>query len=227
MRPSAGEGRGIAVSRNPDSERKQTQDNRRGVSRRGLLQSIGVTTAVGPALLEETAQAQTPPAVVGPGAVPITLTINGKPAQVSVEPRETLLDVLREKLDLTGAKRVCDRGTCGACSVLVNGKVMYACTILAIDAQGKQITTIEGFAMSGGRPHPVVQAFVNNDAQQCGYCTPGFVVAAKAFLDRNPNPTYEQVKDGLGGNLCRCGTYVGIRKAVLEAAKAMKGGSNA
>jgi xanthine dehydrogenase YagT iron-sulfur-binding subunit len=224
---SAGEGRGIAVSRHPDSELKQPQDNRRGVSRRGLLQSIGVTTAVGPALLEETAQAQTPAGVVGPGAVPITLTINGKPAKVSVEPRETLLDVLRNKLDLTGAKRVCDRGTCGACSVLVNGKVMYACTILAIDAQGKQITTIEGFALSGGKPHPVVTAFVNNDAQQCGYCTPGFVVAAKAFLDRNPNPTYEQVQEGLGGNLCRCGTYMGIRKAVLEAAKAMKGGTNA
>ena len=186
-----------------------------------------MTTAVGPALLEETAEAQTPAGVMGPGAVPITLTINGKPAKVSVEPRETLLDVLRNKLNLTGAKRVCDRGTCGACSVLVNGKVMYACTILAIDAQGKQITTIEGFALSGGRPHPVVTAFVNNDAQQCGYCTPGFVVAAKAFLDRNPNPTYEQVQEGLGGNLCRCGTYVGIRKAVLEAAKAMKGGSNA
>jgi xanthine dehydrogenase YagT iron-sulfur-binding subunit len=215
------------VSRHPDSELKPTHENRRGVSRRGLLQSIGVTGAVAPALLEQSAQAQTPAGVVGPGAVPVTLNINGKPMKVSVEPRETLLDVLRNKLDLTGAKRVCDRGTCGACSVLVNGKVMYACTILAIDAEGKQITTIEGFALSGGRPHPVVSAFVNNDAQQCGYCTPGFVVAAKAFLDANPNPTYEQVKDGLGGNLCRCGTYVGVRQAVLEAAKAMKGGRNA
>ncbi len=191
------------------------------------MQSIGVTGAVAPALLEQPAEAQTAAGVMGPGAVPVTLTINGKPMKVSVEPRETLLDVLRNKLDLTGAKRVCDRGTCGACSVLVNGKVMYACTILAIDAQGKQITTVEGFALSGGRPHPVVAAFVNHDAQQCGYCTPGFVVAAKAFLDTHPNPTYEQVKDGLGGNLCRCGTYVGIRQAVLEAAKTMKGGSNA
>jgi xanthine dehydrogenase YagT iron-sulfur-binding subunit len=215
------------VSRHPDSELKSNHENRRGVSRRGLLQSIGVTGAVAPALLEQPAEAQTAAGVMGPGAVPVTLTINGKPMKVSVEPRETLLDVLRNKLDLTGAKRVCDRGTCGACSVLVNGKVMYACTILAIDAQGKQITTVEGFALSGGRPHPVVAAFVNHDAQQCGYCTPGFVVAAKAFLDTHPNPTYEQVKDGLGGNLCRCGTYVGIRQAVLEAAKTMKGGSNA
>ncbi|MBI4889574.1 MAG: (2Fe-2S)-binding protein [Acidobacteria bacterium] len=191
------------------------------------MQSVGATGAVAPALIPEQAAAQTAAGVVGPGAVAITLTINGKPLKATVEPRETLLDVMRHQLDLTGAKRVCDRGTCGACSVLVNGKVAYACSILAIDAQGKQITTIEGFSMTAGKPHALVAAFVNNDAQQCGYCTPGFVVASKAFLDRNPNPTYEQVKDGLGGNLCRCGTYMGIRKAVLEAAKTMKGGSNA
>lgn len=191
------------------------------------MQGVGVTGAVAPALIPEQAEAQTAAGVVGPGAVPVTLTINGKPMKVTIEPRETLLDVLRNHLDMTGAKRVCDRGTCGACSVLVNGKVMYACSILAIDAQGKQITTIEGFSMTAGKPHPVVAAFVNNDAQQCGYCTPGFVVASKAFLDHHPNPTYEQVKEGLGGNLCRCGTYVGIRKAVLEAAKTMKGGANA
>lgn len=204
----------------------------RGFSRRGFMHGIGVTSAVAPALVGEQAAAQTPAGVVGPGAVAVTLTINGKAMKVSVEPRETLLDVLRNNLDMTGAKRVCDRGTCGACSVLINGKVVYACSTLAIEAQGKQVTTIEGFALAGGQPHPVVAAFVNNDAQQCGYCTPGFVVASKAFLDRNPNPTYEQVKDGLGGNLCRCGTYVGIRKAVLEAARTMKpaaakGGSNA
>ncbi|WP_228486587.1 (2Fe-2S)-binding protein [Paludibaculum fermentans] len=209
-----------------DPENREKRKGR-GFSRRGFMQGIGVTGAVAPALLPEQAQAQTPPGVMGPGAVAITLNINGKPMKATVEPRETLLDTLRNQLDITGAKRVCDRGTCGACSVLVNGKVSYACSILAIDAQGKQITTIEGFAMSGGKPHAVVQAFVNNDAQQCGYCTPGFVVASKAFLDHTPNPTYEQVKDGLGGNLCRCGTYVGVRKAVLEAAKMMKGGSNA
>jgi xanthine dehydrogenase YagT iron-sulfur-binding subunit len=186
------------------------------------MQGVGVSSALSTGLLEQEASAQTP-AVQGPGEVGITLTINGKPVQLTVEPRTTLLDALRNQLDLTGAKRVCDRGTCGACSVLVNNKVMYACSILAVDAVGKNITTIEGFAMQGGKPHPVVQAFVNNDAQQCGYCTPGFVVAAKAFLDRNPNPTYDQVKDGLGGNLCRCGTYVGVRKAVLEASKSMRG----
>lgn len=156
---------------------------------------------------------------MGPAEVPVTLNINGKDMRTSVEPRETLLDTLRAKLDLTGAKRVCDRGTCGACTLVMNGRVVYSCTVLAVDAVGKKIETIESLT-AGSRPHPIVPAFVNNDAQQCGYCTPGFVMAAKAFLDRNPNPTYEQVKAGLGGNLCRCGTYVGIRKAVLEAAKA-------
>jgi xanthine dehydrogenase YagT iron-sulfur-binding subunit len=198
------------------------------------MQGAGVSGVVAPALLESQAEAQTSAAVQGPGAVPITLNVNGKPVNLKVEPRETLLDVLRNNLDLTGAKRVCDRGSCGACSVLVNGKVMYACSILAIEAQGKSIATIESMVPAGGRPHPIVAAFVDNDAQQCGYCTPGFVVATRAFLEKNPNPTYDQVKDGLGGNLCRCGTYVGIRKAVLQAAKIMKapaaasqGGSNA
>jgi xanthine dehydrogenase YagT iron-sulfur-binding subunit len=159
----------------------------------------------------------------GPAAVPITLNVNGKPLKTSLEPRETLLDTLRNKFDHTGAKRVCDRGTCGACTVIIDGKVQYSCTVLAIDAQGKRIQTIESLTAKG-KVHPIVPAFVNNDAQQCGYCTPGFVMAAKGFLDRNPNATYDQVKDGLGGNLCRCGTYVGVRKAVLEAAKALVSG---
>ena len=164
--------------------------------------------------------------VIGPGEVPITLTINGKPHNVSVEPRSTLLDTLRNRIGLTAAKRVCDRGTCGACTVIVDGKVMYSCTVLAIDAQGKKIETLEGLS-AGPRPHAVSVVFTNNDAQQCGYCTPSFVMAAKGFLDRNPNPSPEDLKAGLGGNLCRCGTYVGVRKAVVEAAKAMQGGRNA
>ena len=164
---------------------------------------------------------------LGPGDVPITLTINGRRHQLSVEPRVTLLDALRNRLDVTGPKKVCDRGTCGACTVIMNGKVVYSCTVLAIDAQGKDIQTIEGIG-TPAKPHPVSLAFVNNDAQQCGYCTPGFVMAAKGFLDKHPNPRNEQeVEKGLGGNLCRCGTYVGVRKAVLEAARDMRGGRNA
>lgn len=196
-----------------------------GVSRRGFLGGIGIGGgALSTGILENDAQAATAaPGVMGPDEIPITLQINGKAYQVKVEPRVTLLDTLRHRLDLTAAKRVCDRGTCGACTVIVDNKAVYSCTTLAVDAQGKQIQTLEGIA-AGPNPHPIIAAFVNNDAQQCGYCTPGFVVASKSFLDHNPHPTYEQVKDGLGGNLCRCGTYVGIRKAVLEAAGA-KGGS--
>ncbi len=213
------------VSQTKDPKRESNPTPSRGFSRRGFIHGVGVTGAVAPGLLQDAASAQTPAAVMGPGAVPITLTINGKAVKLNVEPRLTLLDALRNNLDLTGAKRVCDRGTCGACTVLLDGKVAYACSLLAIDVQGRKITTIEGFALEGGKPHPVVQAFVDHDAQQCGYCTPGFVVAAKGFLDTNPKPTLEQVNDGLGGNLCRCGTYVGVRAAVLDAASKMKGGS--
>ncbi len=152
----------------------------------------------------------------------MTLTINGKPVNLTAEPRVTLLDAMRNYLDLTGAKRVCDRGTCGACTVLINGKSVYSCTTLAIDAQGKKIETIEGLPVN----NPVSAAFVNHDGQQCGYCTPGFVMAAHGFLREHPNPTEADVEHGLCGNLCRCGTYMGVRKAVVEAAKGMKGGSN-
>jgi len=195
-------------------------------SRRGFLQGVGITSgALTTGILETEAEAQTGAKITDPGEVPITLQINGKPYRTSVEPRTTLLDTLRHRLDLTAAKRVCDRGTCGACTVIIDNKVMYSCTVLAIDAVGRQIQTLEGLSQNG-KPHPVSQAFVNNDAQQCGYCTPGFVMAAKGFLDKHPNPSYEDVKKGLGGNLCRCGTYVGVRKAVLEAAKEMNGAKN-
>jgi xanthine dehydrogenase YagT iron-sulfur-binding subunit len=206
------------------SSHDDPKQKRKGAfSRRGFLQGLGAGTGVLSTgiLVEQEAQAAPAP-VSGPDAVSITLDINGKSYKTAVEPRTTLLDALRNQLDLTGAKRVCDRGTCGACTVIVDKKVMYGCSILAIDAQGRKIETIEGFAPEG-KMHPVSEAFWNNDAQQCGYCTPGFVVAAKSFLDHTPNPTYEQVKKGLGGNICRCGTYVGVRKAVLEAAKTMGG----
>jgi xanthine dehydrogenase YagT iron-sulfur-binding subunit len=204
------------------SSKKEPTKPASGFSRRGFIQGIGIGgSALTTGVLEKEAQAAPPP-VAGPGLASITLNINGKSQKVEVEPRETLLDTLRNHLDMTAAKRVCDRGTCGACTVTINNKVVYSCTVLAIDAQGKDIQTLEGIGS-----HPIIQAFVNNDAQQCGYCTPGFVMASKSFLDHHPNPTYEDVKHGLGGNLCRCGTYVGIRKAVLEAAGKLKGGHNA
>jgi xanthine dehydrogenase YagT iron-sulfur-binding subunit len=155
--------------------------------------------------------------IYGPGKVPISLNINAKNYSAEVEPRITLLDTLRNELDLTGAKRVCDRASCGACTVIIDGKAIYSCTVLAIEAQNKKIATVESL-MNGDQLHPLQQAFVDNDGQQCGFCTPGFVMACKAFLDKNPHPKPDDLKTGLGGNICRCGTYVGVRAAVMQAA---------
>jgi len=207
------------------SKRKTSEG--KGVSRRDFLKGTGAAVSAGviSGTAAELLQAQEPPKgkFAGPGEVPITLRINGQTHDLSVEPRVTLLDALRDRLDLTGAKRVCDLGTCGACTVLVDGKAVYACMMLAIDAQGRDILTIEGLAPEG-ELHPISAAFVENDAQQCGFCTPGFVMTCKAYLDKNPNPTAAQVNKALGGNLCRCGTYIGVRAAVLDAAVRMKGG---
>ena len=193
-----------------------------GLSRRDFLKISGASAAV-PLIARASAlsaqEAQLP--LQGPGKVPVLLTVNGKRLSAQLEPRVTLLDALRDQFDLTGAKRVCDRGTCGACTVIMGGKTVYSCSILAIDAQSKPITTVEGIAQNG-RLHPVQQAFVDNDAQQCGFCTPGFIVASKALLDSHPQPTLEQVKHGLSGNFCRCGTYVGMR-AALQSAHRTKG----
>lgn len=199
-----------------------------GISRRAFIKGTGAAVSagvlVGDELLKvESAVAAPVGPLVGPGPVPITLRINGQRHSLEVEPRVTLLDALRDFVHLTGAKKVCDRGTCGACTVLVEGKAVYACTLLAIDAQDRDILTIEGLAPEG-ELHAVAAAFVENDAQQCGFCTPGFVMACKAYLDGNPNPTSEQVQQALGGNLCRCGTYMGVRRAAVDAAMRMKGG---
>src|SRR6266852_3308070 len=189
-----------------------------GVSRRAFLKISGVSAAV-PLVSHASALAlEDQVAEHGPGKVPVTLTVNGKQLKAQLEPRVTLLDALRDQFELTGAKRVCDRGTCGACTIHLDGKAVYSCSVLAIDAQGRQITTIEGLG-EPGKLHPIQQAFVDNDAQQCGFCTPGFVMATKAFLDQHPHPTPEQVKHGLGGNFCRCGTYAGIRAAIAQVSR--------
>jgi xanthine dehydrogenase YagT iron-sulfur-binding subunit len=200
-----------------------------GLSRRDFLRGGGAAAALSSAgmLVSDLAEAakKKPAAphvpegmeIFGPGPVPIRLKINGKAFDVRVEPRATLLDVMREELELTGAKRVCDRGTCGACTVLLDGKAVYACSQLAIDVQRMPIQTIEGIGRLADL-HPLQAAFVEHDAQQCGFCTPGFIMAAKALLDHNPNPTLPQVQHALSGNFCRCGTYAGMRKAVIAAA---------
>jgi xanthine dehydrogenase YagT iron-sulfur-binding subunit len=158
-------------------------------------------------------------AVVGPGKVALSIQINGSTYHAQLEPCVTLLDAMREVWGLTGAKRVCDRATCGACTVLVEGRRMYSCSLLAIDVQDDEITTVESLG-NGNEHDPVQQAFVKNDAMQCGFCTPGFVMSCKGFLAENPNPTPEEILSGMSGNLCRCGSYVGIQLAVAQAAEA-------
>jgi len=155
--------------------------------------------------------------------VTVNLRINGSSRKILVEPRWSLLYVLREVLGLTGTKTSCDRGECGACTVLIDGKPRYACLTLAVEAQGHEITTLEGL-MDGEKLGPVQQAFAEEDAFQCGFCTPGQIVAVEALLRRNPNPTIEQIRHGLSGNLCRCGTYRHIFNAAAKAAELRKKG---
>jgi xanthine dehydrogenase YagT iron-sulfur-binding subunit len=194
-------------------------EDRSGVSRRDFLKISTIAAAVpvvaGPRVVMAAGQ-EVP--VHGPGKVPMEFNVNGKTFKATLEPRVTLLDALRDSLDITGAKRVCDRGECGACTVLLDDKTVYACSILAIEAQGKKITTVESL-MEGGKLHPVQQAFVDNDGSQCGFCTPGFVVACKALLDKHPDPGPDDIRRGLSGNYCRCGTYDGIRAAVAQVAR--------
>jgi xanthine dehydrogenase YagT iron-sulfur-binding subunit len=202
-----------------DDDVKKPVEVSAGVSRRDFLKISGASAAAVPLIGTKVVEAAgTPVKVYGPGKTPVTLTINGKKHSLQLEPRVTLLDALRDHLTITGAKRVCDRAECGACTVLVDGKTVYACSILAIEAQDKAITTVESFTQ-GDKLLPIQQAFVDNDGSQCGFCTPGFVVATKALLDKHPNPTPEQIRHGLSGNLCRCGTYHGIRHAIAQAAQ--------
>jgi len=201
--------------------------SRSGHSRRDFLRGSGVAAAtavltapLSQAAEEATAAAQDDGAKILSGEMPVMLKVNGHEMTCKVEPRSTLLDTLRHRLDVTGPKRVCDRASCGACTVILDGDTIYACTTLAVSCQGHEITTLESFDTGEkGVPH----AFHQADALMCGYCTPGFVTACKAMLDKNPNPTVEEVRRGLDGNICRCGTYVGVIEAALAAAKAMKG----
>ena len=149
--------------------------------------------------------------------------VNGEPYDVTIEPNMTLLEFLRDQLNLTGTKHGCGIGQCGACTVLVDGKATLSCLTLAITAEGKNIQTIEGLS-EGNVLHPIQKAFVDHGAIQCGFCTPGMIMTAKALLDKNPKPTREEVKVALGGNLCRCTGYVKIVDAVLAAAEAMRKG---
>ena len=149
----------------------------------------------------------------------IRMVVNKEAVEIAVEPWWTLLDVLRDQLDLTGAKKGCDRGDCGACTVLLDGHPVVSCTMLAVQANGRSITTIEGL-LNGSRPHPLQQAFVEHGAVQCGFCTPGMVMSAVALLDENPCPSEDEVRAAIQGNLCRCTGYSKIVEAILSVAKA-------
>lgn len=152
----------------------------------------------------------------------INLKINGEPYEVSVKPNTTLLDLLRDEIGLTGTKKGCDTGQCGACTVLLDGKSINSCLVLAVDANGKEVLTIEGLA-SDGKLHPLQEAFIQEGAVQCGYCTSGMILSAKALLDENPTPKEEEVKKAIAGNLCRCTGYIRIVKAILNVAERLGG----
>jgi xanthine dehydrogenase YagT iron-sulfur-binding subunit len=191
------------------------------ISRRSFLKTFGTSAAVAAtaqveAVAKELEKANTEK-VFGPEAVPVALQVNGESLKLQLEPRVTLLEALRERSHFTGAKEVCDRASCGACTVLLDNKPVYACSLLAIEAQGHAITTVEGLAR-GGKLSPVQQAFVDEDGLMCGYCTPGFVMSVTALLKWNPRPTAEEVKHACAGNLCRCGAHPRIVRAALRAA---------
>ena len=205
---------------------EKAKKKRKTVTRRDFLKGFGggaLGAAVAPSILaQEKAALQTKEGKITLlASKKITLTVNGKKFSLMVEPRDTLLHVLREKLNLTGTKRTCDRGECGGCTVLLDGNPIYSCMYLALRADGKSITTIEGLA-TNGKLHPVQQAFIEKDAYQCGFCTPGFIMSSAAFLNKNNNPNLEEIKQALSGNLCRCGNYFKIYEAVSAASKSMR-----
>src|SRR5579864_2648612 len=187
-------------------------------NRRSFLKSAGLAGLAETIVTQEEADAQSGPQAVGPGDTPVRLNVNGKNIDLMIEPRVTLLDALRTRANLTGNKRGCDRGACGACTMLVDGRTVYSCSTLAIEVQGKKIRTVDGLA-NGDRLHPVQQAFCDKDALMCGFCTPGFIMASVGLLEKHPNATPEQLHKGLDGNICRCGTF----PRILEAVSSVKG----
>jgi aerobic-type carbon monoxide dehydrogenase small subunit (CoxS/CutS family) len=198
----------------------EDSNHKKGISRRKFIRGVG-TGVIGGAVLPGILSGEPAKKKESPqphaGKEPLVLKVNGKTVRAMVEPRTTLSEFLRDHLKLTGTKVVCNHGECGGCTVLMDGKAIYACHILALDAAGKEVITIEGL-MKGEQLHPLQEAFIEQDGLQCGFCTPGQIMAARALLLKYPKPTPEQVKKGMSGNLCRCATYTNIIKSVLAAA---------
>ncbi len=194
------------------------------ISRRSFIKGAGAVAAAVGLVRVPASNASTvalPAGVaehLGPGAETIELRINGNPAELTIEPRVTLLRALREHLGLTGTKLVCDRGACGACTVHLDGKPVTSCMVLAVDARGHEVVTIEGLG-NPAEMHPVQAAFVETDALQCGFCTPGMVMSVAAALERNPDANLDEIRHATAGNICRCGTYPHVFEAALKAAK--------
>jgi xanthine dehydrogenase YagT iron-sulfur-binding subunit len=196
----------------------------RGMTRRRFLTSLGVGAIAIAASSNPAAEKEASAAVIKSGeALEINLQINGHAHRLLVEPRWSLLHVLREELGFTGTKVGCERGECGACTVLIDNIPRYACMTLAVEAEGKEITTLEGL-MHGEKLGAVQQAFVEHDALQCGYCTPGQIMAVEGLLRKKPDPSLDEIRTGVSGNLCRCGAYVNIFKAAKKAGQLKRGG---
>jgi len=192
------------------------EKNHDGLSRRGFLKGVsgGVVGTTVLTSIKPASAAEKYGDVLGPENAKISMSVNGKKRTLDIDPRVTLLDALRDQLSFTGTKRVCNKGQCGACTIIVDGRTVLACSILAVDADGAKVETIEGLA-KGDDLHPIQQEFINNDALQCGFCTPGFIMSSAVLLRQNSSPSMDDIKNAVSGNLCRCGTYPHVFKPSL------------
>ena len=207
----------------PGSDSNSSHDNqKRGTTRRTFLKSAGIVSAsvAGAEMLSGVprAEAEAQAGAVGPGKVPLKLRINGETRAVNVEPRTTLAEALRDELHLTGTKVVCDRGSCSACTVMLDKTPVCSCMTLAVDVGDRSVTTIEGLAR-GEDLHPIQAAFIEHDALQCGFCTSGMLMSCASLLERNPKPSAEDVRTAISGNICRCATYPRVLEAVVAASQ--------
>jgi aerobic-type carbon monoxide dehydrogenase small subunit (CoxS/CutS family) len=190
------------------------------ISRRDVLRTAGAAALIGAVTPAVAQEAKSGPGIrrIGPGKTPVAFELNGAMVQVEVEPRTTLLDAIRDHVGMTGTKRICDRGACGGCTVSLNGRTVNSCMMLAVDARGASVQTVEGLA-EGDVLHPIQKAFIEQDATQCGFCTSGMLMSCAALLERTKKPTEKEIREAVSGNLCRCGTYPHVFRACREAAR--------